>query len=317
MPAYNEEGNLLPFYEALKPVLMRLPVHSEILFVNDGSDDGTSQRIAELALKDRAVKGVNLSRNFGSHAAILAGLRLSTGNAAVVISADLQDPPEIIAELLEKWENGAHVVWAVRKDRQDPFLKKLFAKLFYFMLRKTALPNYPAQGMDFGLFDRRVIDALSRIKEMNYFIFGVIVWMGFRQEEVPYSRRARTRGSSKWPFWKRVKAALDAIISFSYVPIRFIVYSGLAISLLSVVGAIILIVNRVVFGLGAAGWPSLMVTILFLGGVQLVTLGMLGEYIWRGNDQAKGRPQYIVMDKINFQEEETNESSAYQNLDRG
>ena len=189
----------------------------------------------------------------------------------------------------------------MREARDDPWSKKAFAQSFYTLFRKIALPDYPATGMDFGLFDRAVLESLRNLNELNHFVTGMIVWLGFRQTQVAYHRRARLAGRSKWSFGKRVKNALDAIVSFSYVPIRFISYSGLFVSLVSFLFITVLVVRRLVFGLGDPGWPSVMVAVLFIGGVQLLMLGILGEYIWRATDQVRGRPQYIVMETVGFE----------------
>lgn len=300
VPCYNEEANILEFHEAVTSAIKKMQMPFEIVFVDDGSTDSTFEMIWSLAEKDSRVKCLQLSRNFGSHSAILAGLHSATGDFAVMISADLQDPPEVIPEMVARWEEGYHVVWAVREGRDDPVLKKLLAGCFYWLLRRIALPDYPAKGMDYGLFDRRVLDALKGFTEVNQFLTGSIVWLGFRQTEIPYLRQARTRGVSKWPVGKRIKTALDAIVSFSYFPVRFISYSGMAICLLSFLYAVFLVFRKVFLGLGGAGWPSLMVAVLFLGGTQLIMVGILGEYLWRGVDHARKRPPYIVMERIGF-----------------
>jgi dolichol-phosphate mannosyltransferase len=303
VPVYNEELNIQSFYDALISVLKRTELQAEIIFTDDGSIDGSFQIISTLVRQDDRVKCLRFSRNFGSHAAILAGLRWAAGDAAVIISVDLQDPPELILELIRRWQEGFHVVWSVREARDDPWLKKAFAAAFYKLFRAIAQPDYPSTGMDFGLFDRCVLESLKHLHELNHFITGMIVWLGFRQTTVLYHRQARHAGVSKWSFGKRVKNALDAIISFSYVPIRFISYVGLFISLLSFLFAGFLVVRRVFFGFGDPGWPSVMVAVLFIGGLQLMVLGILGEYIWRGTEQARGRPQYIVMDTIGFNQQ--------------
>lgn len=312
VPVYDEETNVQPFYDALTAALPGSGFNIEIIFVDDGSSDRTFQMIGDLATLDPRVKAIRFSRNFGSHPALMAGLRWAGGDAAVMISVDLQDPPELIPELIEKWKEGFHVVWAVREGREDPFLKKAFARGFYKLFRKIALANYPAGGMDFGLFDRRILDNLKTLNELNHFITGMIIWLGFRQTSVPYNRRGRHSGSSKWSFAKRVKNALDAIISFSYVPIRFISYLGLLVSAISFLYGTFLVIRRALFGLGTLGWPSVMVAVLFLGGVQLTMLGILGEYIWRGTEQMKGRPQYIVMEAIGIAPPSSSQALAQQ-----
>jgi len=300
VPVYNEETNIQPFYEAVTTVLDQLDIQAEIVFVDDGSQDRSYEIICGLAHVDSRVKCLRFSRNFGSHAAILAGFRWATGDAAVMISVDLQDPPELIPELVHRWQQGFQVVWAVREGRDDPLTKKVFATAFYKLLRRIALPDYPATGMDFGLLDRRVLEQLRTLNELNHFITGMVVWLGFHQTQVPYYRRSRHSGQSKWPIGKRVKNALDAIVSFSFLPIRFISYTGLLVSIVSFLYASLLVIRRAVFGLGSPGWASVMVAVLFLGGVQLVMLGILGEYIWRGTEQARGRPQYVIMESIGF-----------------
>jgi dolichol-phosphate mannosyltransferase len=302
IPAFNEESNIQPFFEELRATIDRLPeVDWEIIFVDDGSSDTTVAKVIALHEVDQRVKAVQLSRNFGSHPALSAGLSYAGGDAAVVISADLQDPPALIEAFLEQWRQGYHIVWGIRETRDDPWTKTLLANTFYRICRAVALPNFPKGGMDCGLFDRKVIDVFLSIGERNGYVFANILWTGFRQAQVPYARRARYSGVGKWGLAKRIKAAIDIIVSFSYLPIRFISYLGIFISCMSFVYSSFLIVRRVWFGLGGSGWPSVMVAILFLGGVQLIMLGILGEYIWRASDQVRARPLYVVMDEIGFE----------------
>lgn len=300
-PVFNEEENIPALYQAVSQVMDSLDLKSEFLMVDDGSRDRTFALISALAEKDDRVKCLRFSRNFGSHAALMAGLRHARGDAAVIISADLQDPPDLIPELVRQWREGYQVVWAVRAEREDPFFKKLYAKLFYAIFRRIALPDYPAAGMDFGLFDRAVLDSLGKLQEVNQFLTGMIVWLGFRQAHIPYHRQERHAGYSKWSFGKRIKNAIDGIISFSYFPVRFMSYLGLLISFISFLLAIALVVRTLTLGLASPGWPSVMVAILFMGGMQMIMLGVLGEYIWRGNEQSKGRPQYVVMETVGFE----------------
>jgi dolichol-phosphate mannosyltransferase len=310
IPAFNEESNIQPFFEELKVTIDQLPeVDWEIIFVDDGSTDKTVARVTALHEVDHRVKAVQLSRNFGSHPALSAGLSYASGDAAVVISADLQDPPALIETFLEQWRQGHHIVWGIRETRDDPWTKTLLANAFYRICRAVALPNFPKGGMDCGLFDRKVIDVFLGIGERNGYVFANILWTGFRQAQVPYARRARYSGVGKWGLAKRIKAAIDIIVSFSYLPIRFISYLGIFISCMSFVYASFLIVRRVWFGLGGSGWPSVMVAILFLGGVQLIMLGVLGEYIWRASDQVRARPLYVVMDEIGFDKTRQSEST--------
>ena len=308
VPVFNEETNIRPFYDALFPVLKGLDLDAEIIFVDDGSRDTTYECVSALAATDKRVKCLRFSRNFGSHPAVMAGLRAAKGDAAVMITVDLQDPPELIPELVARWrDDGYHAVWAVRESRDDPWSKKLFASVFYSLFRRFALKDYPPTGMDFGLFDRRILDCLNQMHELNHFIMGVIFWLGFKQTQVSYHRRARHSGHTKWSFAKRIKNSLDAFVSFSYVPIRFISMLGVIVSVVSMVFTALILARYFIWGMSqaTAGWGSLMVAILFLGGVQLIMLGMLGEYIWRGVDQVRNRPQYIVMNSIGFDQPRT------------
>lgn len=301
VPVYNEETNIEPFYAALSGAIADLDADFEVVFVDDGSTDQTFEMIQALANHDDRVNALRFSRNFGSHPALSAGLHHSRGDAAVVISVDLQDPPSLIGIFLKRWREGYHVVWGVRESRDDPWAKKTLANLFYLVIRRIAIPDYPREGMDCGLLDRRVIDAFGGFKEVSRIVTTLLIWAGFRQAFVPYHRRARHSGVSKWPLAKRLTAAIDIIVSFSTFPIRFMSYLGIIISLISFAYASFLIVRRIFFGLGETGWPSVMVATLFLGGVQLIMLGILGEYIWRTSEQVRARPLYIVMDQLGFQ----------------
>lgn len=303
VPCYNEETNVEPFYNVLASVIDRLNFDSEIIFIDDGSSDRTCDIIRALAQKDERVKLLQFSRNFGSHAALSAGLHWAAGDFAIMLSVDLQDPPELIPDLIERWREGFHVVWAVRQGRDDFTVTKILASAFYGLFRRIALPNYPASGMDFGLLDRRVLEAFKEFHELNHFITGMIVWLGFRQTQVHYNRRVRHSGSTKWHMTKRIKLAVDSIVSFSYLPIRVASYLGIVVCLTSFLYGFFIIIRRLFFGLGETGWPSVMVAVLFLGGVQLITLGILGEYLWRGVEQAKGRPMYVIMEQLGFDKE--------------
>lgn len=314
VPVYNEETNIQPFYAALTKAIAGLAADFEVIFVDDGSADRSFELIAELARQDKRVKALRFSRNFGSHPALTAGLRQASGDAAVIISVDLQDPPELIGAFIERWQQGYQVVWGTRESRDDPRGKKLLANGFYWLIRRIAIPEYPREGMDCGLLDRKVLEAFNSFAEVSRIVTTLLVWSGFRQTVVPYHRRARLSGYSKWSLGKRVKAAIDIIVSFSYLPIRFMSYLGIFISCISFLYAAFLIVRRVFLGMGGSGWPSVMVAILFLGGIQLIMLGILGEYIWRTSEQVRARPLYIVMDEIGFkkntQTETTSEAST-------
>ncbi len=302
LPVLNEEMNLHPFYARLSTTVNLLPEYQwEFIFVDDGSTDQSYAQILELHKKDDRVKGIKLSRNFGSHSALAAGLTQATGDAAVIMSVDLQDPPDAIRDFTAEWRKGAHVVWGMRRSRGDPWAKSFFANLFYNFCRKAVLPNYPKGGMDCGLLDRRIIDIFLNIPEKHGFLFATILWMGFKQVYVPYDRGKRTAGVSNWSFAKRLKSALDLIISFSYFPIRFMIHSGIIVSSLSILSAIVLLIGSFVFHIQYSGWSFVLSAVFFFGGIQWVMMGILGEYIWRGADQAKGRPRFIAMDEIGFE----------------
>lgn len=311
VPVMNEQENVQPFYEAAKAVTDSLPDFQwEFIFIDDGSTDSTIERILTLREVDPRVRILQLSRNFGSYAAIKAGFDYARGDAVISISADLQDPPELFRSFTTRWKESYDIVWGVRERRDDPWSKKVAASIFYRLVRRLALTDLPDQGMDCGLFDRKVIDAFREIPDKNNITFMTIYWMGFRQARVPYARQARRFGYSKWPVGKRLKSALDVITAFSYFPVRLISYFGLTVSLIAFVGAVIVLFDRLVLGIGELGWPSLMITMLFLGGVQMFMLGIIGEYLWRINSEIRGRPQYIVMKEFGLEDRASKQSTA-------
>ena len=300
----NEQDNVQPFYEAVKAVTdSLLEFDWEIIFVDDGSTDATVERIMAVRENDSRVCVIQLSRNFGSYAAIKAGFDYARGNACISISADLQDPPELFRSFAALWQEGYHTVWGVREQRDDPWSKKVLASIFYRLVRRLALADLPDHGMDCGLFDRKVVDVFRKIRDQNSITFMTIYWMGFRQARIPYHRESRRFGTSKWPLGKRIKSALDVITAFSYLPVRISSYLGLIISTIAFLGAVIVLFDKLVLGIGEWGWPSLMITMLFLGGVQMLMLGIIGEYLWRINTEVRDRPQYIVMNQVGIDKE--------------
>ena len=304
VPAMNEQDNVQPFYEAVKAVTdSLLDFDWEIIFVDDGSTDATVERIMAVRENDPRVCVLQLSRNFGSYAAIKAGFDYARGHACISISADLQDPPELFRSFAALWQKGYHTVWGVREQRDDPWSKKVLASIFYRLVRRLALADLPDHGMDCGLFDRKVVDVFRKIRDQNSITFMTIYWMGFRQARIPYRRESRRFGTSKWPLGKRIKSALDVITAFSYLPVRISSYLGLIISTIAFLGAVIVLFGKLVLGIGEWGWPSLMITMLFLGGVQMLMLGIIGEYLWRINTEVRNRPQYIVMNQVGIDKE--------------
>jgi len=299
IPVCNEEGNLPVLYEQLLAVTEKEPLRWEFIFVDDGSSDGSFSLLKKLHSDDERVKALRFSRNFGSHVAIAAGLQVAAGDVAIIMAADLQDPPQVIHKFLERWRESYQVVWGVRSSRQDPLLRRLFATVFYWLIRRLALPTYPAQGTgSFCLIARQVIDMFGSFKERNRVTFGLIAWTGFRQTEVAYERPKRRVGQSKWPLGRQVKAAIDTFLAFSYAPVRCISLLGIVISLCSFALAFYVIAKWWLAGTRVLGWPSLIVSVLFLGGLQLVALGILGEYLWRILAEVRGRPLFIVRERL-------------------
>lgn len=299
VPLYNEEQAVDGFYRAARqePLLRNHTV--EIVFINDGSTDRTAERVHALAMADSDVMLINFSRNFGKEAALFAGLEYATGDAVVPMDVDLQDPIEVIPQLLDQWQNGADVVLAKRRNRaSDGYLKRHTASLFYHLLNRIAYTHIEENVGDFRLMDRKVVDVIKALPEQQLFMKGVLSWAGFTVAIVEYDRAPRAIGQSKFNAWKLWNLALDGITSFSTLPLRLWSYIGGCISLMALVYAVFLIVDKVLFGNDVPGYPSLMTAILFLGGVQLIGIGILGEYVGRIYMEAKHRPRYVVKDVI-------------------
>lgn len=297
VPVYFNEENLRPLYEDIqKKIIQVIDFDYEIVMVDDGSDDGSWDVIQELARIDRNVKPIRLSRNFGSHAAILCGLVHSTGDCAVVKAADLQEPTEMLLEMFQSWKQGNNVVLAVREERED---KSLFSDLYYWLTRKTALPKMPEHGFDTFLLDRKVIQVLDSLDEKNSAITGQILWSGFRTAEVRYTRRQREIGRSKWTLKKKIRLVADTLFSFSTLPITMIV----AIGVLSCMGAAIwivaLVITKLSVGISVEGYTSMIIFQLFSFGIIMLTLGLLGNYLWRTFDASRHRPVYIIEEEGN------------------
>lgn len=300
VPLYNEEGNVTPLVERLVGILERLPERPsyEIVLVNDGSVDATAARIRDEMTRHSNIVLVNLSRNFGHQLAATAGIDIATGDAVVLMDGDLQDPPELIADFVDRWRGGYDVVYAVRRTRQGESAFKLAtARLFYRTIKRLTNVAIPVDTGDFRLMSRRVVDALKRSRERHRFLRGMVSWVGFNQTGVEYDRGRRRSGETKYPISKMFQFAVDGITSFSDVPLRFASYLGFTVSTAAFIYAVIIIIFRA-FRLGtpeyARGWASTMVVILFLGGVQLIGIGILGEYLGRIYDEVKGRPLYLV-----------------------
>ncbi len=295
VPVYNEALILSAFNQRLCAVLDTLDCSSEIVYVNDGSTDDSAKLLHTLHLNDARVAIVDLSRNFGKEIALSAGLDHANGDAIVVIDSDLQDPPELIPVLLQHWQKGYDIVYAKRSSRAgETWFKKLSAYLFYRLLHKISPLQIPVDTGDFRLLSRRTVDALKQLRETHRFMKGLFTWIGFPQIAVPYERDPRFAGKSKWNYWKLWNLAIEGITSFSIAPLKFATYLGSITALGSFIYALIIIYKTLVFGEPVAGYPSLMVVILFLGGIQLLTLGIIGEYLGRTFVETKQRPLYFV-----------------------
>lgn len=293
VPVYNEEEAIPLFYSAVKKELPSLLL--EIIFVNDGSTDRTAEIAAELAANDNSVHLLNFTRNFGKEPALFAGLEYSTGDAVIPIDVDLQDPIDVIPLLIEKWESGADVVLAKRVDRSsDGHLKRKTAEWFYHLHNKISTPKIEENVGDFRLLSREVVDNIKLLKERNLFMKGILSWVGGKTDIVEYVREERVAGATKFNGWKLWNLALEGITSFSTLPLRIWTYLGLGVATLSFMYGIWMIIDKLFWGNAVPGYPSLMTAILFLGGVQLIGIGVLGEYIGRIYIETKRRPKYII-----------------------
>lgn len=294
IPAYNEEESIEPMVERLVLALEQRVNGLEILFVDDGSRDGTWPRISELASRDTRVRGIRFARNFGHQAALTAGVDAATGRAVAIIDADLQDPPEVIPEMIERWRAGAEVVYGQREVREgETVFKKATAAAFYRLLRRITHVDIPVDTGDFRLMGPRAVAAFRALPERNRFIRGLVAWIGFPQVAVRYRRQARHAGETKYPLRKMVRFALDGITSFSFLPLRLATLLGFAVSVASFLYIVVVVVLKLL-GINWPGYTSMMASILFLGGVQLVMIGVLGEYVARVYDEVKRRPLYLV-----------------------
>lgn len=304
IPVYFNEGNLNILYDVLcDSIFVNQDYEYELVFVDDGSEDQSYNVIKSLMQKDNRVKVIKLSRNFGSHTAILAGLANCTGDCATVISADLQDPPVIINQMSEWWSKGKRVVLAAREDREESVVQKLFSNTYYWLMRKFALNTMPKGGFDCFLIDRKVIDTIVTIGEKNTSIMGLILWCGFDREVIYYTRKEREIGKSRWTLSKKIKLFIDSFVAFSYAPIKFITSLGVALSFVGFGMGFLIILNKILNGINVEGWTSLMVVLLFVSGLQMIMMGMIGEYLWRSFDETRKRPVFIIEEMIGFKNE--------------
>jgi len=304
IPVYYNEENLLPLYEDIrKKIIDKIDYEYEIVMVNDGSKDQSWNIMQELAKRDSHIHIISLSRNFGSHAAILCGLSNSTGDCAVVKAADLQEPTELILQMVDSWEKGKNVVLAVREGRQESKKQTFFANLYYALVRKCALPNMPKGGFDVYLLDRKVITVLQNLDEKNSALTGQILWSGFKTDIVYYTRLARTAGISRWTLKKKIRLVMDTLFSFSSLPITVVLGVGTFSIIVAIIWAIVVLIAKIAGYINVSGWTTLFIFNLFSFGIIMMTLGILGEYLWRTFDASRKRPPYII-EEDDFSKEE-------------
>lgn len=303
VPMYNEQSVIHAFFNRIQPILSSITESWEVICINDGSRDNTLGMLTNHSNRDPRIKVLNFSRNFGKEAALTAGIDFSSGRAVVPIDADLQDPPELIPQMVEKWKAGFKVVLATRKEREgETFSKKLTAKLFYKLIDSIADVSIPSNTGDFRLMDRQVADVIKNMPERNRFMKGILAWPGFSTTVIYFDRDPRHSGKTAWSFWKLWKLALDGIFAFTSAPLKIWTYLGLIISALAFSYGSYLILRTIMHGTDVPGYASIMTVVLFLGGIQLISLGVIGEYISRIYNESKGRPIYIVSEKYGFDE---------------
>ncbi len=301
LPCYNEADNLDYLFDRLGSVLRGVGLPYELICVNDGSRDHTLRRLIDHQQRDPAIKVLDLSRNFGKEIALTAGIDASRGLAVIPIDADLQDPPELIPEMVARWQEGFDVVYAVRRTRQgESWLKRLTARGFYQVIDRLSTVAIPRNTGDFRLMDRRVVEAIGLMRERTRFMKGIFAWVGYRQTAIYYDRAPRHQGKTTWNYWKLWNLAVEGITSFSSLPLRIWSYVGVVLSLIAMLYALVIVFVTLVYGVSVAGYASLMVVVLFLGGIQLISLGVMGEYLGRIFEETKQRPLYLVRDRYGF-----------------
>jgi glycosyltransferase involved in cell wall biosynthesis len=303
VPMYNEEEVCEEFFRRILPILEDVTDDFEVVCVNDGSTDKTQYILSVAHQSDARVKVVNLSRNFGKEYALTAGLNLASGDAVIPIDADLQDPPELIPIMVSHWLDGYRSVIAVRKDRlSDTYIKRTTAKWFYKVIGKLADTRIPANSGDYRLMDRTIIEALKQLPERNRFLKGLYSWVGFDQKYIEYKRERRAAGNSKWGYWSLWNFALDGILSFSTLPLRIWSYLGVTVTCLSAIYGSFIVIRTLVYGIELPGYASILTVVLFLGGINMLGLGILGEYLGRVFVEVKNRPIYLIESTLGIED---------------
>jgi len=299
IPVFNNESNLSSLVSRLLDLKRKIPENKfEFIFVDDGSKDKSFESL--LKFREEFPKDINvvkLTRNFGSMAARQAGLKVSTGDCVGVISADLQDPPELFEDMIKSWQKGNKAILAVRKERHDTLPSKIISRIYYYLIRKYAISEFPKGGFDFFLIDRQIVDDLNKIPEKNSNLMNLLFWLGYDYVSIPYIRDKRTGGKSGWTLSKKIKLVIDSFIGFSYVPIKLLPSLGIIFALASFVYGGIVFYNWLVGDIPVEGWTTTILLVTFIGGIQMIMLGVLGEYLWRTLDETRKRPSFII-DKI-------------------
>ena len=295
IPVYFNENNLCPLYNDIKEKFIDVIKYKyEIVMIDDGSKDKSYEVMKSIASSDPNVKIISLSKNFGSHAAILCGLAKCTGDCAIIKAADLQEPTEMLFEMIDSWKMGNNVVLAVRTDRDEKFSKSFFADLYYQITKKIALPNMPNKGFDIYLVDRKVINVLTNLNEKNSALTGQVLWSGFKTGIVYYKRLERKIGQSKWTLKKKLKLFMDTIYSFTTLPISLVIFIGIISIFVGIIWSIVLVIMKLNGDIAISGWTSLFIFNILAFGIIMLTLGILGEYLWRTFDASRNRPPYII-----------------------
>ena len=296
VPVYYNESNLVDTVPQLLSLADSLPKYGlELLFVDDGSGDNSLNILLEFQSRyPKVIKVVKLTHNFGSMAAIQAGFTVASGDCVGMIAADLQDPPQLFIEMVRHWEQGNKAVFAVRQDREESALQILLSNSYYALIRKFAIRNYPNGGFDFFLVDRQVVDEVNRIREKNTNIMTLIFWLGFKPIIIPYTRRSRKKGKSRWTVGKKIKLFIDTFVAFSYFPIRILSILGFSVAFLAFLYGLYIFTYWLFFGIEVMGWVPTMIVLTFTSGLQMTMLGILGEYLWRALDEIRKRPPYVI-----------------------
>lgn len=301
VPVYFNAPTLLELHTEIAKAVDQLGgVEAEMIFVDDGSGDNSFDVLSSLAAVDHRCKVIKLSRNHGSWIAALAGLHFSSGDCAVLVSADLQDPPSLIPELYKHWLDGYAAVLAVRSSREDPLSTRFFSAIFYKLMRRFAVKDMPPGGADFGLIDRKIIDALISMEEKNSHLITQVLWTGYSRKLIPYVRQKRKEGKSRWTFSKKLKLFIDSFTAFSYFPLRLMSSTGFLVAAAGFFYTVLIVARRLLYGVIVEGWTSLMVVFLIVSGALLISVGIIGEYLWRVLEEVRKRPAFLVEKMIGF-----------------